>query len=87
MPLKGGSSCGIEGKNVNRNVSLEGCSIATRSKNAFDPSNPAGAYVINCGSDYGQSIMLTIVEMVRCLYLISNAPLRHLMKQPVSHFA
>jgi hypothetical protein len=67
MPLKGGCGSGIEGKTVTRNVSLEGCSIATRSKNAFDPSNPAGSYVINCGSDYGQSIMLTVVEMVGCL--------------------
>ncbi len=46
-------------------MSLEGCSIASRSKYAFDPSNPAGSYVMNCSNEYGQSVMLTVVEMVR----------------------
>jgi hypothetical protein len=65
MPLKGGSSNGLESSKCTRTVSLEGCSISSRSKYAFDPSNPAGSYVINCGNEYGQSVLLTVVEMVR----------------------
>jgi hypothetical protein len=68
LPLAAGTAAGIEGKSATRTVSLEGCSIAHRSKQAFDPSNPAGAYVINCSGEYGQSIMLTVVEMVRQLH-------------------
>jgi hypothetical protein len=64
LPLAAGAG-GLEGKAATRTVSLEGCSIAQRSKNAFDPSNPAGAYMINCGNEYGQSVLLTVVEMVR----------------------
>jgi hypothetical protein len=63
LALKSSTCSGLEGK-VTRTISVEGCSIAQRSKSAFDPSNPAGAYIMNCGLEYGQSVMLTVVEMV-----------------------
>lgn len=56
-------------------MSLEGCSISSRSKYAFDPSNPAGSYVMNCSNEYGQSVLLTVVEMV-CLFDDLNAVAR-----------
>jgi len=63
LALKSSTCSGLEGK-VSRTISVEGCSIAQRSKSAFDPSNPAGAYIMNCGVEYGQSVMLSVVEMV-----------------------
>jgi len=65
--LNGGSAGGLEGKTATRTVSLEGCSVAQRSKHAFDPSNPAGAYIMNCDSEYGQGVLLSVVEMVSAL--------------------
>ena len=69
LPLKGGGGLGgLEGKKT-RVVSMEGCSVAQRSKNAFDPTNPAGLYVMNCGHDYGQSVLQTVVEMVSGVHM------------------
>ena len=48
---------------------MEGCSVAQRSKNAFDPTNPAGLYFMNCGHDYGQSVLQTVVEMVSGVHM------------------
>ncbi len=63
LPIKNNACSGLEGK-VTRTISVEGCSIAQRSKSAFDPNNPAGAYIMNCSLEYGQSVLLTVVEMV-----------------------